>query len=64
MPTMSGAGDRVHGTGAIVRVPVGDGLLGRVVDPLGRPLDDGPAIESHDFKPIETAAPASWTAIW
>lgn len=51
------AGDRVHGTGAIVRVPVGDGLLGRVVDPLGRPLDDGPAIESHDFKPIETAAP-------
>ena len=33
------AGDAVHGTGDVVRVPVGPGLLGRVVDPLGRPLD-------------------------
>lgn len=56
-PTMSAPVTACTAPGAIVRVPVGDGLLGRVVDPLGRPLDDGPAIESHDFKPIETAAP-------
>ena len=34
------AGDAVFGTGEVVNVPVGDGLLGRIVDPLGRPLDD------------------------
>ena len=33
------AGDTVRGTGDVVRVPVGPALLGRVVDPLGRPLD-------------------------
>jgi F0F1-type ATP synthase alpha subunit len=33
------AGDTVRGTGDVVRVPVGQALLGRVVDPLGRPLD-------------------------
>src|SRR5271168_5055295 len=33
------AGDIVRGTGDVMRVPVGAGLLGRVVDPLGRPLD-------------------------
>ena len=33
------AGSRVTGTGEVVRVPVGPGLLGRIVDPLGRPLD-------------------------
>src|SRR5476651_2796111 len=34
------AGSRVSGTGQVVEVPVGPGLLGRVVDPLGRPLDN------------------------
>ncbi len=34
------AGDKVYGTGEVARVPVGKGLLGRIVDPLGRPLDD------------------------
>src|SRR5918912_773167 len=33
-------GDEVRSTGALLRVPVGDALIGRVVDPLGNPLDD------------------------
>ena len=52
------AGDTVHGTGEVVRVPVGPGLLGRVVDPLGRPLDGRGAIAANSFQPIERAAPA------
>jgi F-type H+-transporting ATPase subunit alpha len=52
------AGDTVSGTGAVVRVPVGDALLGRVVDPLGRPLDGDPAIAAARFDPIERPAPA------
>src|ERR1700745_2004875 len=38
------AGSIVHGTGEVARVPVGDGLLGRVVDALGSPLDSGAPI--------------------
>jgi F-type H+/Na+-transporting ATPase subunit alpha len=52
------ADDLVLGTGAVVRTPVGPGLLGRVVDPLGRPLDDGPSIEAALHTPIEAAAPS------
>ena len=52
------AGSRVHGTGEVVRVPVGPGLLGRVVDPLGRPLDDKGAIAAASREPIERPAPA------
>jgi F-type H+-transporting ATPase subunit alpha len=52
------AGSRVTGTGEVVRVPVGAGLLGRVVDPLGRPLDGGPPIVAEARHPIERAAPA------
>jgi F-type H+-transporting ATPase subunit alpha len=52
------AGARVYGTGAIVRVPVGEALLGRVVDPLGRPLDDGAPIAAARQDPIERPAPA------
>jgi F-type H+/Na+-transporting ATPase subunit alpha len=51
------AGDVVHGTGSVIRVPVGDGLLGRVVDPLGRPLDDGPAVTPLRLDPVERQAP-------
>jgi F-type H+-transporting ATPase subunit alpha len=52
------AGDVARGSGDVVRTPVGPGLLGRVVDPLGRPLDGkGPVVaERHD--PIEKPAPA------
>ncbi|MEI2386904.1 F0F1 ATP synthase subunit alpha [Breoghania sp. JC706] len=52
------AGDIVRGTGEVVRVPVGPGLLGRVVDPLGRPLDGKPAIETAEFHPADRPAPA------
>jgi F-type H+-transporting ATPase subunit alpha len=52
------AGAIVRGTGDVVRVPVGDGLLGRVVDPLGRPLDGKGPIAAMGHEPIERPAPA------
>lgn len=52
------AGSRVQGTGEIIRVPVGDGLLGRIVDPTGSPLDGGPPIVAARRDPIERPAPA------
>jgi len=52
------AGDLVRGTGEVVRVPVGPSLLGRTVDPLGRPLDDGDAIIAEAYEPAERPAPA------
>ncbi len=52
------AGDRVHGTGEVARVPVGPGLLGRIVDPLGRPLDGAGEVRADAFEPIERPAPA------
>jgi F-type H+-transporting ATPase subunit alpha len=52
------AGSRVTGTGEVVRVPVGPGLLGRVVDPLGRPLDRAEPINAEAFHPVERPAPA------
>jgi len=51
------AGDRVSGTGEILRVPVGPGLLGRIVDPLGRPLDQDEPIIAESYQPVERAAP-------
>jgi len=52
------AGDLVHGTGEVVRVPVGPDLLGRTVDPLGRPLDAGKPIDAETYQPTERPAPA------
>ncbi|MBC7726713.1 MAG: F0F1 ATP synthase subunit alpha [Microbacteriaceae bacterium] len=52
------AGDAVRGSGDVVRVPVGPGLLGRVVDALGRPLDGKGPIASDTMEPIERPAPA------
>ncbi len=52
------AGDAVFGTGEVVNVPVGEALLGRVIDPLGRPLDAKPAVETTTHLPIERPAPA------
>src|SRR3972149_2283375 len=40
-------GDEVRATGRIAEVPVGDALIGRVVDPLGRPLDGKGVIKTH-----------------
>ncbi|MBR0965623.1 F0F1 ATP synthase subunit alpha [Bradyrhizobium diazoefficiens] len=52
------AGDSVRGTGDVVRVPVGPALLGRIVDPLGRPLDSKGPIATDMREPIERPAPA------
>ncbi len=50
-------GDEVRSTGRIVEVPVGDTLLGRVVDPLGRPLDGRGDISTKESFPVEKIAP-------
>jgi F-type H+-transporting ATPase subunit alpha len=50
-------GDVVKTTGRIVEVPVGAALLGRVVDPLGRPLDDKGPIDATKVRPAERIAP-------
>jgi F-type H+-transporting ATPase subunit alpha len=51
------AGDEVETTGKILSVPVADALVGRVVDPLGRPLDGKGAIKAKADYPIEKIAP-------
>ena len=50
-------GDPVRRTGAVMSVPVGEGLLGRVVDPLGNPLDGLGPIETTERRPLEFKAP-------
>ena len=50
-------GDIVRRTGSVMSVPVGEALIGRVVDPLGNPLDGGPAIETTETRPLEFKAP-------
>ena len=51
-------GQEVRRTGQILSIPVGDGFLGRVVDPLGRPLDGKGEIESTERRVLETQAPS------
>jgi F-type H+-transporting ATPase subunit alpha len=50
-------GDLVKGTGRLMDVPVGPELLGRVVNPLGQPLDDGPALTSAERRKVDIIAP-------
>jgi len=50
-------GEPVRRTGAVMSVPVGEGLLGRVVDPLGNPLDGLGPIEAAENRPLEFKAP-------
>jgi F-type H+-transporting ATPase subunit alpha len=50
-------GDEVRSTGRIIEVPVGDALLGRVVDPLGQPLDGKGPISTNRTRPLERIAP-------
>jgi F-type H+-transporting ATPase subunit alpha len=50
-------GEPVKRTGKVASVPVGEGLLGRVVDPLGNPLDGGGPIETSETRPLEFKAP-------
>jgi F-type H+-transporting ATPase subunit alpha len=51
-------GQQVRRTGNILSVPVGDGFLGRVVNPLGQPIDGLGEIESHDRRALEIQAPS------
>lgn len=50
-------GDEVRCTGKVVEVPVGDELIGRVIDPLGNPLDDLGPIKATKTRPVERVAP-------
>jgi len=50
-------GDEVRATGRISEIPVGEELIGRVVDPLGRPLDGKGAIKAKKMRPLERVAP-------
>lgn len=50
-------GDQVKRTGRLMEVPVGEALLGRVVNPLGQPLDGKGPIETTHFRPVEANAP-------
>ncbi len=52
------AGQEVRRTGRVMDVPVGEGLLGRVVDPMGRPLDTQTPIPATERRPVEREAPA------
>src|SRR5438128_5317387 len=51
------AGDLVKRTGRIMQVPVGQALVGRVVDALGNPIDDRGPIMTEDYNPVERIAP-------
>ncbi|MEQ8833398.1 MAG: F0F1 ATP synthase subunit alpha [Miltoncostaeaceae bacterium] len=55
--TLIKEGDPVRRTGKVIQVPVGEALLGRVVDPLGNPLDDRGPIETEHFRAVEFKAP-------
>src|SRR5215831_14952317 len=50
-------GDEVKRTGRIISVPVGDGMIGRVVNSLGEPIDDKGPIAASDHIPLERLAP-------
>jgi F-type H+-transporting ATPase subunit alpha len=52
------AGNLVRGTGSVASVPVGEKLLGRIVNALGVPLDGGLSIDTSEFEPVERPAPA------
>jgi len=50
-------GDEVRSTGRIAEVPVGEGLIGRVIDPLGQPLDGKGPVKADRTRPVERIAP-------
>ena len=55
--TLIAEGDIVKRTGRVMSVPVGEALVGRVVDGLGRPIDDKGPIETTEYRPVEFKAP-------
>ena len=50
-------GEPVRRTGRVASIPVGDGLIGRIVNPLGQPLDGQGEIDADDVRPLELKAP-------
>ena len=50
-------GSTVRRTGRLLRVPVGDAVLGRVINPLGEPMDDKGQIDTDESRPVEAVAP-------
>jgi F-type H+/Na+-transporting ATPase subunit alpha len=50
-------GEPVRRTGRVASVPVGEELIGRIVDPLGNPVDGGPPLETTETRPLEFKAP-------
>src|SRR5690606_16206892 len=50
-------GDTVKSTGRLLEVPCGDAMIGRVVNPLGQPLDGGPAINVSETRKLDIVAP-------
>ena len=50
-------GDEVRRTGRIIQIPVGEAMIGRVVDALGRPLDGRGPIRAETYRPVESPAP-------
>jgi F-type H+/Na+-transporting ATPase subunit alpha len=50
-------GDSVKSTGRLLEVPVGDAVIGRVVNPLGQPIDGGPPIASNETRKMDIVAP-------
>lgn len=55
--TLIKEGDEVRRTGRVLSVPVGEELIGRVVDPLGRPIDGKGPIDAKEFRKVEHKAP-------
>jgi F-type H+-transporting ATPase subunit alpha len=55
--TLINEGDLVHRTKKVVEVPVGDALIGRVVNALGQPLDGKGALLATEYRPVENEAP-------
>ncbi len=50
-------GDEVRATGKLLQVPVGDAVLGRVLDPLGNPLDEKGQVLTNEYRMVESPAP-------
>jgi F-type H+-transporting ATPase subunit alpha len=50
-------GDSVRSTGRLLEVPVGDAVVGRVLNPLGQPIDGGPALSASEFRKMDIVAP-------
>src|SRR5689334_6687719 len=50
-------GDEVRATGRIIEIPVGDALVGRVIDPLGNPIDGRGPVATNRTRPLERIAP-------